>query len=302
MPEEPTPAPKPVRVRISSEPNGAHVAIDAKTIGRTPLEVTLAPGRHELWLGKRGYRILRTSFTLSEDDDPWWTTWVLDARSDVPPEPVDAEEPDLPSWWVPGDATQAIHITRFQSQVPVDASPLGFQVGGYRITSLSEETLGALIAIGEVADAPMRERLHEHGLRADRDNWFWFEVAWPEHFLLWPVALGDLMPLPARGAVRFPAWSFARAEAVAARRVLATPPHRRYRIGHARGADVLPLGAYLEVIRDGVVLEQRWMATDEALSDTELLRRPPEGGAYLFEDTTTPLPLEGRMLSLSADE
>jgi len=54
----------PARFIIRSRPSGANVRIDARPMGRTPLDATIASGEHQLSLSAAGYHPLDRSFTV----------------------------------------------------------------------------------------------------------------------------------------------------------------------------------------------------------------------------------------------
>jgi TonB family protein len=60
------PPPGPARYRIASQPIGAEVLVDGVLVGRTPLEIELAPGAHQLELRADGYRPLTQSIDASD--------------------------------------------------------------------------------------------------------------------------------------------------------------------------------------------------------------------------------------------
>jgi hypothetical protein len=53
-------------VKITSEPSAATVAVDGRSRGKTPLELSdLGPGRHEVELARSGYRTFYGDFTIA---------------------------------------------------------------------------------------------------------------------------------------------------------------------------------------------------------------------------------------------
>ena len=63
-----TPPPPPQgRLRLTSQPSGAHVLIDRRYRGQTPLTLSASPGAHAVWLFRSGHRRVERTVTLQEN-------------------------------------------------------------------------------------------------------------------------------------------------------------------------------------------------------------------------------------------
>ena len=65
-PEPPAPAPL-ASLQVLSEPAGAHVLVELRYRGRTPLSVSAPPGTHAVWLFLSGHRPVEREVTLRAD-------------------------------------------------------------------------------------------------------------------------------------------------------------------------------------------------------------------------------------------
>ena len=58
------------QIKITSRPDGAHITIDGRPSGVTPLEVVLAPGAHQIVLGADGRSDVTRSVTVAQGTNP----------------------------------------------------------------------------------------------------------------------------------------------------------------------------------------------------------------------------------------
>lgn len=75
------------RVVIMSEPSGAEVTIDGRSVGTTPLEVaTLSTGVHKVQLKREGYKTLERELDLKEEEDAKLTETLKRGKDQPDPE------------------------------------------------------------------------------------------------------------------------------------------------------------------------------------------------------------------------
>jgi hypothetical protein len=75
------------QIKLTSRPDGAHVTIDGRPSGVTPLDIVLAPGEHQLVLGADGRSDTTRSVTVVQGTNPPMEVvlgWPGGARSKLP--------------------------------------------------------------------------------------------------------------------------------------------------------------------------------------------------------------------------
>jgi hypothetical protein len=152
-PSSPRPAPSRAgRVLVLSEPAGADVRVDdddGRAPGRTPIELSLAPGRHDLRLTLPGYRAERAEVTAVAG-----TSATVHATF----------QPSLPAWVEPPPAHLSLRIGDAAGEVTLNGRRLPGEhrqlevdlVGGeYQLTverrGFERETRALFLRIGETA-------------------------------------------------------------------------------------------------------------------------------------------------------
>ncbi|MEO8703640.1 MAG: PEGA domain-containing protein [Kofleriaceae bacterium] len=73
------------RIRITSDPLGVATTIDGRLVGRTPLELELVPGKHEIRLALPGYKTRVTDTDLAAGEQVAMTVVLEKMTSQQPP-------------------------------------------------------------------------------------------------------------------------------------------------------------------------------------------------------------------------
>jgi hypothetical protein len=112
----PPPPPPPVSFAILSPVLNARVSLDGETIGMTPLNTKVSPGKYTLTITKKGYRVFTEKITVREKRGfrkrvklealqvvvavTEKAAPVVSARRPVEPEPSSSSKPLYQQWWV----------------------------------------------------------------------------------------------------------------------------------------------------------------------------------------------------------
>jgi len=116
--------PMPARVRIVTEPAGADLRIDGRSYGRTPADLMVADGRHEISVSLDGYEPKSSTLTFDRGEDR-----LIDLDlAPVNPPPQTVPTPDYsspsfsppapaPSWVTPPDTSASLcgKLTSYRS-------------------------------------------------------------------------------------------------------------------------------------------------------------------------------------------
>jgi TonB family protein len=148
------------RLSVTSEPPGATVRVDGKTVGVSPIQaVSVAPGRHEVRVEKRGYR------TYAHDIRPGVGERVdLNARL-VRRSGVDAPLPSPSPVWIPFEGalvevdptvTPPVQISGASPPYPDEARRMNF-LGAVKVEMIVDENgvpndIRVVQSAGEILD------------------------------------------------------------------------------------------------------------------------------------------------------
>ena len=72
--------PRPVPLKVRTSPQEAEVRLNAKLLGKTPLESAIAPGQYELEVKLKGYHAKKHKFMLEPGDAPVYLQYLLEPK------------------------------------------------------------------------------------------------------------------------------------------------------------------------------------------------------------------------------